>query len=390
MGTAYPFDRDEAVRLLADLVRLETINPPGREKPAADLIATALDRRGFRPEVTEIAPGRANVVARLKGSGEAPALVLNGHIDVVPPGEVPWRRPPFGAQIDRGRLYGRGSSDMKSGVAAMLIALELLARSGRKLRGDVIFTAVADEEIRGSGASRLVADGIMREAAGVVIGEPTGFRVYIAEKGTCWLELETVGRTAHGSMPHLGRNAIVDMQALLAEVVEIPLPEGPDAAHGRATLNIGTIHGGVGPNVVPDTCRASIDMRVPPGVSADAMLSEIHAAIRRAQARRPGLEARVHATGSRVAVACSASERIVRLALDLCREQLGLRQEALPTPGYATDASVLCSDPPVPFVIIGPGREDLAHKPDEYIDIEDYLRAIPLYCALAERFLGVA
>ena len=120
------------------------------------------------------------------------------------------------------------------------------------------------------------------------------------------------------------------------------------------------------------------------------MLSEIHAATRRAQARRPGLEARVHATGSRVAVACSASERLVRLALDLCREQLGLRQEALPTPGYATDASVLCADPPVPFVIIGPGREDLAHKPDEYIDIEDYLRAIPLYCALAERFLGVA
>ncbi len=390
MSTAYPFDRDEAVRLLADLVRLETINPPGREKPAADLIAAALEQRGFRPEVTEIAPGRANVVARLRGSGEAPALVLNGHIDVVPPGEVAWRHPPFGAQIERGRLYGRGSSDMKSGVAAMLIALELLARGGRKLRGDVVFTAVADEEIRGNGAARLISDGLISEAAGVVIGEPTGFHVYIAEKGTFWLELETIGRTAHGSMPHLGRNAIVDMQALLSEVVEIPLPEGPDAAHGRATLNIGTIGGGVGPNVVPDRCRASLDMRLPPGVSADEMLSEIHAAIRRAQARRPGLDARVHSSSSRVAVACSPSERLVVLALEICWEQLGLRQQALPTPGYATDASVLCSSPAIPFVIIGPGREDLAHEPDEYIDIEDYLRAIPLYCALVERFLGLA
>ena len=123
------------------------------------------------------------------------------------------------------------------------------------------------------------------------------------------------------------------------------------------------IRGGVGPNVVPDSCRASLDMRLPPGVRSETMLAGIHAAIARAQAARPGLEARIHGAGSRVAVACAPSERIVRLALELCEEQLGIRQQAQPTPGYATDASVLCSDPPVPFVIIGPGRETSPTSP---------------------------
>ena len=395
MATPYPFDRDEALRLLAGLVRCETINPPGRERPGADYLAVELERRGFEPEVTEIAPGRANVTARLRGSGEAGALVLNGHIDVVPAGEAAWQHAPVRRRDRRRQALRPGllrHEERRRGHARGPRGARPRGARGRPgpaaLKGDVVFTAVADEEIGGSGAARLVSDGVMRGAGAVVIGEPTGFKAYIAEKGTYWLELETVGRTAHGSMPHLGRNAIVDMQALLGEVLRIPLPEGPDPTHGRTTLNIGMIRGGVGPNVVPDSCRASLDMRLPPGIRSEAMLAEIHAAIARAQAARPGLEARIHGAGSRVAVACAPSERIVRLALEICEEQLGIRQQAQPTPGYATDASVLCSDPPVPFVIIGPGREDLAHKPDEHIEIEDYLKAIPLYCALAERFLG--
>jgi succinyl-diaminopimelate desuccinylase len=391
MATEYPFDRDEAVRLLADFVRVETINPPGRELPGAQFLAAELERRGLVPEITEFAPGRANVVARLRGAGKAPALIYNGHIDVVPPGEAAWSHPPFGGEVHDGRLYGRGSSDMKSGVAAMLIAVEILARragQGHRLAGDVLFTAVADEEIGGTGAARLVAQGLTREAGAVVISEPTGFKPYVAEKGTFWLQVETIGRTAHGSMPDLGRNAIMDMQAVLAEIEAIPLPEGPDPTHGRTTLNVGMIRGGVGPNVVPDSCKASLDLRLPPGVKSDAMRARLTAAIARAEARRPGLSARLIDTGSRVAVACSPAEPIVRLAVALCHERLGLRREPQPTPGYATDASVLCSDPPLPFVIIGPGREDLAHKPDEHVELEEYLKAIPFYAALAERHLG--
>lgn len=389
MAISHQFERDDAVRLLRDLVRVPTVNPPGADAPGAELLARELERRGLKPELTEIAPGQANVTARLRGTGEAPALLFNGHIDVVPPGELPWKHPPFEAQVEDGRLYGRGAADMKSGLAAMLLAFDAVARGG-KLRGDLIFSAVSDEEIGAAGAQRLASDGLTRGVGAVVIGEPTGFNAYVAQKGLCWLELETVGSTAHGSMPHLGRNAIVDMQALLAEVLAIPLTEGPDPVHGRTTLNIGTIRGGVGPNVVPDLCRVSLDFRLPPGIPDEQLMEEVRAAVKKAGAKLPGMRVDIHPTWSRVAVATPVQDRIVQLVLQLCREKLGRRQEPLPTPGFATDASALCSDPPIPFVIIGPGKEELAHKPDEYVEIEDYLNAVDLYAELARRYLGPA
>jgi succinyl-diaminopimelate desuccinylase len=384
----FSFDSNDAIRLLADLVRVPTVNPPGADTEGAQLLARELDRRGLRPELTEIGPGQANVTARLRGTAEAPALLLNGHIDVVPPGEVPWKHPPFGAVIEGGRLYGRGAADMKSGLAAMLIAFDVVARRASKLSGDLIFSAVADEEIGATGARRLVADGITRGVGGVVIGEPTGFNAYIAQKGLRWLELETTGVTAHGSMPHLGHNAIVDMQTLLGEVLAVPLREGHDPGNGRATLNVGTIHGGVGPNVVPDLCRVSLDFRLPPGMGDDELMESVHAAVTRAKAKAPGMRVSIHPTGGRPAAATSAQDPLVQLVLGLCEERLGRRQRALPTPGFATDASALCSDPLIPFVIIGPGEEALAHKPDESVEIHDYLKAIELYAALAERFLS--
>jgi len=385
----FAFDKEDAIRLLADLVRVPTLNPPGADAAGAELLARELDRRGLNPELTEIAPGKANVIARLRGTGEAPALLLNGHIDVVPPGELPWKHPPFAAQIEDGRLYGRGAADMKSGLTAMLVAFDVVSRAG-KLRGDLIFSAVSDEEDGATGARRLVADRLTDGLGAVVIGEPTGFNAYVAQKGLCWLELETIGVTAHGSMPHLGRNAIVDMHALLAEVLSIELKEGPDPSHGRTTLNVGTIRGGVGPNVVPDLCRVSLDFRLPPGVAESHLVDQVHAAAARARQRQAGMRVEIRPTGNRTAVATSVHDPIVRLVLKLCEEKLGGRRDALPTPGFATDASVLCADPPIPFVIVGPGREELAHKPDEYIEIEDYLKAIDLYAELAVRYLGQA
>ncbi|HUJ76307.1 MAG TPA: ArgE/DapE family deacylase, partial [bacterium] len=339
MQSGFSFDKDDAVRLLADFVRVPTVNPPGSDLPGAELLARELEKRGLRPELTKIGPGQANVTARVSGTGEAPALLFNGHIDVVPPGAVPWKHDPFGGQVEDGKLFGRGAADMKSGLAAMLVAVQAFARGlprDMRPRGDLIFSAVCDEEIGAAGALRLAADKVTRGVGAVVIGEPTGFNAYVAQKGLCWMELETMGVTAHGSMPHLGRNAIEDMHALLTEVLSIHPQQGPDPSHGTTTLNIGTIHGGVGPNVVPDLCRVSLDFRLPPGVAQDDLMEQVGAAITRARSKHPGLCVNIRPTGSRAAVATPARDRIVQLVLQVCRETLGRRMEPLPTPGFAT------------------------------------------------------
>ena len=388
MEPSHPFDRDEAVRLLQELVRVDTTNPPGNEAKGAALLAEALEGFGLCPRISDLGSGRANVAAVLEGAGISPPLIYNGHIDVVPVGEERWRHPPFGGEIHGGRLYGRGSSDMKCGVAAMLVAVGALAQQGKKLGGDLVFSAVADEEFGGLGAERFVSEGGTAGAGAVVFSEPTGFKAYIAEKGVYWVELETVGKTAHGAMPHLGRNAILDMQELLGAVKRVPLPEAPDQRYGSTTMNVGSIQGGVSANVVPDSCRASLDIRIPPGVTIDQVIQEFREAARKAEAAAPGMKTRVTQKAARVPVATAESEKIVRVVLELCEDLLGMRQEAGPTPGYATDASVLCRSGDLPFVIVGPGLEEMAHQPDEYVILEDYLRGIDFYCALAERYLG--
>ena len=392
MSFTYSFDREKAIRLLTEFIHLETVNPPGHEKIGAEFLASELRDFGLDPGISDLGSGRANVTAVLRGSGKSKALIYNGHIDVVPVGKVEWIHPPFSGEVVNGRLYGRGSSDMKSGVAAMLMAIGILAQQekqyGKKLRGNLVFSAVADEEVSGFGANHFVLEGGLEGAGAVIFIEPTGFKAYISEKGVYWVEIETIGKTAHGAMPHLGRNAILDMQAVIEEVMKIPLPMAPDPKQGKATLNIGTIKGGVSANVVPDSCKVNIDLRLPPGLDPESVFQEFRDAIKRAELNSKGLKARITATGERVPVATSPESPIVRTVIELCREMLDIHQAPLPTPGYATDASILCRDRDLPFVIIGPGREELAHKPDEYVLVEEYLKAIDFYCALAERYLG--
>lgn len=390
LSKSYLVDEQYALHLLTDFIKLQTINPPGNEKMGAEFLAQHLEQFGLQPQIIDLGEGRANVTAVYKGTGEAPALIYNGHIDVVPPGDTPWTYPPFAGQIVDGKLYGRGSSDMKGGVTAMVMAIGTLARQKVPLKGDLLFAAVADEEVRGAGAQRFVEEGGVEEASAVVISEPTNFEVYIAEKGTCWIELRTTGKTAHGAMPHLGVNAIVHMHAVLTEILQMQLPHTPHPLLGRPTLNIGTIAGGVKTNVVPDQCTISIDIRTLPDMSTESIVQEIQRAIEQAKQRIDQLDVSLHLNPGRPAVETSPDTRIVQTALQLSADLFGRKVEARATPGYATDASVFCYNRPLPFVICGPGRAELAHQPDEYIEVADYLKSIPFYCALAERYLNEA
>jgi succinyl-diaminopimelate desuccinylase len=383
----YPIDRDAAIHCLSECVKLETINPPGNEKLAADWLGEQLARIGLTPIVTDLGGNRANVTAVLKGTGEKPALVFNGHLDVVPIGDTPWTYEPFGAVNVGGRLYGRGTSDMKGGLVAMLAAVEALKKAGTSLKGDLIVSGVADEETGALGAKAWVQAGGLQGVGAIVIGEPTNLEAYIAEKGALWLEITTYGKTAHGSMPHLGVNAITHMMAALQALTRLALPYQPHPLLDPPTMNVGTIVGGAKTNVVPDRCTVSLDLRTLPGMRHDDVLHQIRQTLDSLCQALADFHYEVRMLAERGSVASNPHTPIVEMALQILAAR-GRRAIPKATPGYATDASVFQPASGAPFLIFGPGIPQLAHQPDEYIEIETYLEAIELYCDLAVHYLG--
>jgi succinyl-diaminopimelate desuccinylase len=383
----YPIDHDAAVRLLTELVKLPTVNPPGDEKLAADWLAMQLEGMGLQPHVEDLGDNRANITGVLKGSGEKPALVFNGHLDVVPPGDLPWSYEPFGGIQVNGRLYGRGTSDMKSGLMAMVLAADALKRADVPLKGDLILSGVADEESTALGAKAWVQTGGLQGVGAIVIGEPTDLEVYIAEKGACWLEITTFGKTAHGAMPDLGINAVMHMTAALQALTRLSLPFPPHPLLDKPTMSVGTIAGGNKTNVVPDRCTATIDLRTLPGMRHDDVVQMVRQTLDGLREVIPAFRYELRVIADRAPVASDAHAPIVKTALSIL-EAHGQHVTPKATPGYATDASVFQPASGAPFLIFGPGNPRVIHQPDEYVDIESYVKSIGLYCELAVKYLS--
>lgn len=249
-------DADEAaelVELTQALIRIDTINPPGNERAAAELLLERARAWGLQAELVPLSDTRANLDIRLPGDGNEPALMYCGHLDTVPLGEEPWTHDPHEAHLDPGGvLWGRGAVDMKGGVAAMLYGVALLARRSVRLPGDVRFLATIGEEVDCAGARAALEQGTMDEVGRLVIAEPTGMELVAAHKGALFLELTARGRAAHAAMPEQGRNAISHLIRLLERVEHFDFGVDEHPLLGRPTVSIGTIAGGSVVNIVPD------------------------------------------------------------------------------------------------------------------------------------------
>ncbi len=371
---------ERSISLLCRVLQANTVNPPGNELETARILHDFFRENGIEAEVDEFLPGRANLLARLPGDGRSERpLVFCGHMDVVPAGGAAWEVDPFGAEVREGRIYGRGASDMKSGLVAMAVAMANLKQSGAAT-GEVLLAATAGEEVDCCGARRFVESGTFENAGAVVIAEPTREDVVLAHKGALWVEITTRGKTAHGSMPEEGVNAIVHMHHLLGRLLEeFRFTGEPDPALGAPTFSVNRVDGGVKVNVVPDECRLQIDMRTVPSQEHAGILKDIRRHLDTVREEVPALDYELELLQERAPVRTSADDTFARICEDLREEAYGSPSSRSAAP-YYTDASILVATlPDLPVVIFGPGDDRLAHQPNEWVGVEAFGRSIDFY-----------
>ena len=377
--------KEEAISLLQQILQAETVNPPGNELKAAQILNEFFRAHEIESEIDEFLPDRANLLAKLSGEeGDRPSLLLCGHMDVVPVGGAAWDTDPFAAELHDGKIYSRGASDMKSGLAAMAVALVNLKQEGTTLPGDVLFAATAGEEVDCCGARRFVERRILEGVGAVVIGEPTREDVILAHKGALWVEITTHGKAAHGSTPEAGVNAIEHMYHVLGELLQnFRFEVDPDPVLGSPTLAVTQIDGGIKVNVVPDECRLQIDIRTVPAQNHDEILHDIEQHLDSLKDTLPDLSYEIEVMQERLPVSTRKDEEIALAAEDLREEMHGSPSSRTGAP-YYTDASILVgSSPDLPVMLYGPGDDRLAHQPNEWVDTEAFARSIEFYKRLA-------
>jgi succinyl-diaminopimelate desuccinylase len=375
---------ERAGGILGELVRFDTCNPPGNERAAAEHLGGLLEAAGFEVRVDPIESDRANLVARLRGAGARDALAFCGHLDTVPVDRAAWTRDPHGGEVENGKMYGRGTVDMKGGVAAMVAGCLALA-SGPRLAGDVLFLGTVGEEVDCAGARRLLEYGLGPLGA-LVVAEPTRLRPAIAHKGALWLEFATAGKAAHGSMPSEGYNAVAAMHRLCGRILERRIPNPVDPLLGSQTQSIGAIHGGSNVNVVPDACRLTVDIRTLPGQGHDAIVGEFQSMIDGLASDDPRFRGSIRTLTSREAVSTPGDDPFIETALAVLEEVGGCAQPPIGMT-YFTDASVLQPALRVPVLVLGPGDERLAHQADEHVRVADVVLAGGYYAALTRAWL---
>ncbi|MEM1486320.1 M20 family metallopeptidase [Oscillospiraceae bacterium PP1C4] len=370
--------KDEAMRLLCDTIGIVTVNPNGEEKLLADFIASYLKDTGCTVEVQKFAPNRANIIATLKGRSDGKALLLNGHLDTVPFGSADgWDTPPDGATLRGDNLYGRGTSDMKSGLCAALYAFRQLALEGFVPENDIVFVGTGDEESLGLGAQAVVASGLLNHVSRIIIGEPTDNQISVASKGTLWLAFSIRGKTSHGAYPWEGINA-VELAYVLFEALRNHLGTAKHPYLSASTCTLTSIQGGVKVNMVPDACSMTLDVRTVPPALHSELLERLDALIAQLEGQFAGAEIAYQVLTNRMAVEIPTDDGLVRELSQTVDGVLGEKPRLTGT-GFFSDASIFLREYNLPTVLFGPGKSCEAHKPNESVSVKCYFDAIECY-----------
>ena len=368
----------DAISLSKKLISFNTINPPGLERDCAQYLGKLLEAGGFQVSYHEFGVARTNLVARLGVAKQRHAICFSGHIDTAPLGLGTWSRDPFAGEIEGNKIYGRGASDMKGGVAAMVLAALRMAKKGPRTAATILMIT-AGEETGSEGAYHLAK---LRHKLGgvgaIVVGEPTANYPIVAHKGSLWLEARTAGVTAHGSMPHEGVNAIYKAAEVISKLQNYDFAVPPHPLLGEPTINVGTISGGLNINSVPDQAKIGIDIRTIPGLTNREVFEDLQTHL--------GVDVELRRVVDVVSVATDPENEWVQQVFHIMEPFLKERPVARGVT-YFTDASFLTpAFDSAPTIILGPGEPSQAHKTDEFCYIEKIEEATEAYFEIARNW----
>ena len=380
-------DQGFVTRTLQALVAIDSINPDlhpegGGEAAIAAWVGTLLDRLGLDVETIHHAPGRASVVGTLRGTGAGRSLMLNAHLDTVGVEGMP---EPFSGRIEGGRLYGRGSYDMKGSLAACLGAVEALVRTGARPAGDVLVTAVADEEVASIGTQ-----GVLERfrADGAVVTEPTSLRLCVAHKGFVWYEIATRGRAAHGSRPDLGIDANVRMGRVLGAIEALQARLANGRKHdlvGSASLHAATLRGGTGLSTYAAECRLGVERRTIPGETEAQATVHLAAILEALRADDPSFEATMAVTLAREPFEARPDSAVAK-SLSLAAARVNGDEPARVGDTPWMD-SALTAAAGIDTIVFGP-HGDGAHAAVEWVDLDSVHRVAEILALTAIDYCG--
>jgi len=365
-------EKKELNDLLQGLIQIKSVNPPGNENQIANFIKKFLLKNNIHSELVPLKEGRSSVIVKIEGEEER-NITLCGHIDTVRVKEEDWTKPAFQGLIENGKMYGRGTSDMKGGVAALLYTVVLLKRKGIVPKKTVQLALTADEEWGYRGAKNLVDGGYFNQTDFLIIAEPSNLQVSTGEKGELWIRAKFYGKSAHGSTPEVGVNTIISGSELVVNVTERygKIFEA-DPFWGKTSMNIGKFYGGVQVNIVPNYSEIDFDFRLISEEDKEKVIELV---------RKTGEEvAKKHKvrfteeifSNHSLIFTCSDNPYVKKFL------QAAGMKEVIATK-YCTDGATIIPEKKIPFVIFGPGDIAQAHQNDEYIELEFLYRAVDTF-----------
>lgn len=375
-------EKIDVIELTRRLIHIDSSDPGAYEGEIGDYIEALLNGEGIDVIRDEVMPGRSNLMARLEGKQSGPAMIFICHMDTVTHGEG-WHHDALGAETEDGKIYGRGACDMKSGLACTLTVF--LEEAQRKERNrTLVFIGTVDEEDYMRGVERAIEKQWVRAEDWILDTEPTNGQIQPSHKGRLWFELEVEGVTAHASTPWKGADAVAGIAEMIT-CIRREISKCPEDIHmGRTTVTFGMIDGGYRPYVVPDKARVTIDMRLVPPTDRTEAERIVQSAVKQGEALVEGVKGSYHITGDRPYVEKDETALLLKYLQEACIEVNGEKAPVRVFPGYTDTAVIAGRLHNINCMSFGPGKLELAHKPDEYVHVAEILNCKKVLSKLTE------